>query len=267
VIGAQKCGTSGLHYYLGLHSEIAMSRPKELNFFIRERNWDRGIDWYRRHFDPRSRVRGESSPNYTTYPHHQGIPERMHRVVPDVKLILLVRDPIERIAAQWVHNYAKRREKGDLAATLAHPETTYLLRSRYHMQLSRFLEHYALSQVLVLDQDDLRHRRRQTLRRVFEFLGVDPEFEHPGFGREQHLTERKYRGTRLGLDLGRWLAARGYQPRRLKGLWVLATRPFRRPIERPRVREALAPDVIELLHEDAERLRELTGRDFAHWSV
>ena len=51
VIGAQKCGTSGLHYYLSLHPEISMSRPKELNFFIEERNWPRGVDWYRRHFD------------------------------------------------------------------------------------------------------------------------------------------------------------------------------------------------------------------------
>ena len=62
VIGAQKCGTSGLHYYLSLHPEVSMSRPKELNFFIEERNWPRGADWYRRHFDAGARVRGESSP-------------------------------------------------------------------------------------------------------------------------------------------------------------------------------------------------------------
>src|SRR6187399_2211355 len=56
VIGAQKCGTSGLHYYLSLHPEIWMSRPKELNFFLEERNWPRGVDWYRDHFDPDARV-------------------------------------------------------------------------------------------------------------------------------------------------------------------------------------------------------------------
>ena len=53
VIGAQKCGTSGLHYQLGLHPEIWMSRPKELNFFIEERSWSRGEDWYRAYFDAR----------------------------------------------------------------------------------------------------------------------------------------------------------------------------------------------------------------------
>ena len=47
IIGAQKCGTSGLHYYLGLHPEVSMSKPKELNFFIEERNWPRGVEWYK----------------------------------------------------------------------------------------------------------------------------------------------------------------------------------------------------------------------------
>ena len=52
VIGAQKCGTSTLHYYLGFHPEISASQPKELNYFIEGNNWDRGPDWYRSHFDP-----------------------------------------------------------------------------------------------------------------------------------------------------------------------------------------------------------------------
>src|ERR687894_2292944 len=71
VIGAQKCGTSVLHYYLSLHPEVSMSRPKELNFFIEERNWPRGLDWYKSQFDGDARVRGEASPNYTAYPQHQ----------------------------------------------------------------------------------------------------------------------------------------------------------------------------------------------------
>src|ERR671915_243608 len=73
IIGAQKCGTSVLHYYLGLHPEVSMSKPKELNFFIEERNWPRGVEWYRGHFDPEARVRGEASPNYSAFPQHDGV--------------------------------------------------------------------------------------------------------------------------------------------------------------------------------------------------
>ena len=268
VIGAQKCGTSGLHFYLGMHPEISMSSPKELNFFIRERNWTRGMEWYRAHFDPASPVRGESSPNYTTYPHHLGVPERMHEVVPDAKLIYLVRDPIERIAAHWVHNYAKRREKGDLAATLLHPNTTYILRSQYHLQLSQFLNRYPESQVLVLEQEDLRTRRTETLREVFTFLGVDPGFAHPRFHRERHRSSRKRRATWLGMKVQPLRRTR-WGSRVPKVMWnaLDAGLPLGKAIPRPDVREALGPDALEVLHEDAERLRELTGHRFEHWSV
>jgi Sulfotransferase domain len=268
VIGAQKCGTSGLHFYLGTHPEISMSSPKELNFFIRERNWRRGMEWYRAQFDPQAPVRGESSPNYTTYPHHLGIPERMREVVPGARLIFLVRDPIERIAAHWIHNYAKRRERGDLRTTLLHPNTTYVLRSQYHLQLRQFLNHYSESQVLVLEQEDLRLRRSETLREVFSFLGVDPSFEHPRFHRERHRSARKRRATWLGMKL-QPLRRTKWGARTPKVVWNVLDvgLALGRPIPRPEVREALGPEVLEVLHEDADRLRQLTGRRFESWSV
>ena len=268
VIGAQKCGTSGLHYHLGLHPEVSMSKPKELNFFIEERAWSRGPDWYRRHFDPAAKVRGESSPNYTAYPQHLGVPERMHSLVPDAKLIYMVRDPLERIAAHWVHNYAKRREKGDLRVTLSHPNTSYLVRSQYHMQLRQFLRAYPREQILVLDQGDLRARRTEALREVFEFVGADPGFSHPGFERERHQTSRKTRASRLAVRMERASRTRLGRVLPPKVWFAIDERlPLRKPIERPDVREALNPETLRALREDAERLRELTGRDFADWSI
>jgi hypothetical protein len=268
VIGAQKCGTSGLHYHLGLHPEVSMSRPKELNFFIAERNWPRGVDWYRSHFDARATVRGEASPNYSAYPHHLGVAERMHSLIPNARLIYVVRDPLERIASHWVHNYAKRREKGNLAATLTHPNTSYVIRSQYHMQLSQFLNHFRREQLLVLEQDDFRVDRQETLRRVFEFVGVDSSFEHPSFHRERHQTSRKTRVSRFAGRIERVSSSR--RGRRLPAVvWLAldAKLPLRRPIERPDVRGALSDEVLGVLQEDAERLRALTGRRFESWSI
>jgi Sulfotransferase domain len=268
VIGAQKCGTSVLHYYLGLHPEVSMSRPKELNFFIEERNWPRGVDWYKAQFDPRAKVRGEASPNYSAWPQHDGVPERMHGVVPDAKLIYMVRDPLARIAAHWVHNYAKRREKGTLAGTLAHPNTSYVTRSKYAMQLERFLAVYPREQVLVFQQSELRHQRAETLRRVFEFIGVDPEFHHPRFEQERHQTARKTRATRLAVRLEK--LGRSRRGRRLPAnFWLILDDrlPLRRTIPRPDVAAALPPQTLAELRADAERLRELTGRDFSNWTI
>ncbi len=271
IIGAQKCGTSGLHYYLGLHPEVSMSTPKELNYFIAERNWGRGPEWYGRHFDPAARVRGESSPNYTAFPQHMGVPERMASVVPEAKLIYIVRDPLDRIAAHYVHNFAKRREKGDLRATLLHPNTSYVARSRYFSQLQRFLDHYDREHILVIENSDLREDRAETLRKVFDFAGVDPGFEHPKFEQLRHSTSRKKRATRMGMRVQKMSRTRlGRRLPRRAWLALDVALPLSKPISKPprsELEAALGDEVLEVLHEDADRLREFTGRKLAGWSV
>ena len=245
-----------------------MSRPKELNFFIEERNWPRGEDWYRRHFDPEAKVRGEASPNYTAFPQHVGVPERMASVVPDAKLIYVLRDPLQRIAAHWVHNYAKRREKGTLAETLSHPNTSYLQRSQYAMQLQQFLNHFPREQIMILDQEDFRKDRADTLRRVFEFAGADPDFSHPGFERERHSTSRKTRATKLAVRMERASKSRWGRVIPPKVWFALDERlPMKKPIDRPDVRLALTDEALRALRDDAERMRELAGRPFRDWSI
>jgi hypothetical protein len=271
IIGAQKCGTSGLHYYLGLHPEVSMSTPKELNYFIAERNWGRGPEWYARHFDPAARCRGEASPNYTAFPQHMDVPERMSGVLPDARLVYIVRDPVERIAAHYVHNYAKRREKGDLRETLLHPNTSYVARSRYFSQLQRFLDHYDRDRILVIENTDLREDRAETLRKVFEFAGVDPSFEHPKFEHVRHSTSRKKRATSLGMRVQKMSRTRwGRRIPRRAWLALDMALPLSKPISKPPLDEleaALGDEVLEVLHEDAERLRAFTGRKLAGWTV
>jgi hypothetical protein len=194
----------------------------------------------------------------------------MRSLIADTRLSYLVRDPVERIAAHWVHNYAKRREKGDIAATVMHPNTTYVLRSQYFMQLRQFLNRFPSERILILDQADLRHRRLETLRTTFSFLGVDPGFGDPGFTRERHRTGRKHRATKTGLRLEE-LGMRAFGGKLPRGFWFAERLLFlRRPIDVPDagdVRNALSPEVITVLREDADRLREFTGRSFDHWSV
>ena len=195
VIGAQKCGTSGLHYYLSLHPEVSMSKPKELNFFIEERNWPRGLDWYRDALRPRG-PRSAARPRPTTrpIPQHQGVPERMHSVVPDAKLIYMVRDPLERIAAHWVHNYAKRREKGDAGRDPRAPE--HLLRAPAPVRTcssSASSSTTRRSRSWSSSSPSFATSGCETLRQVFEFIGVDPDFDHPRFEQERHQTSRARR--------------------------------------------------------------------------
>ena len=104
VIGAERCGTSSLHRYLRSHPQVFMSKKKELNFFVAEREWRRGRSWYERQFPADAPVRGESSPAYTAYPVFSGVPARLAALVPDAQLLYLVRDPVERtISAIHLH--------------------------------------------------------------------------------------------------------------------------------------------------------------------
>ena len=68
IIGAQKCGTTSLHAYLDLHPNVHMAAEKELDFFIADRAWRNGPDWYAQRFRDDALVRGEASPNYTGWP-------------------------------------------------------------------------------------------------------------------------------------------------------------------------------------------------------
>ena len=117
-----------------------MSKPKELNFFVEELNWDLGLDWYASRFDDRFKVRGESSPHYTNLPRFEGVAERIHEHCPDARLLYMVRDPIKRILSHWVHATGAGYETGDLVETLSRPDTSYMNRSKYWMQLQPYLE-------------------------------------------------------------------------------------------------------------------------------
>jgi len=101
IIGAMKCATTSLHYYLNLHPEISMSKIKELRYFVEQHNWHQGIEWYKSHFAANIPIRGETSPAYTEYPRFKNIVERMYMTIPKTKLIYILRDPIQRTLSHF----------------------------------------------------------------------------------------------------------------------------------------------------------------------
>jgi hypothetical protein len=274
VIGAQKCGTTSLHFYLDQHPQIAMSRAKELNFFVARGSWAKGVDWYAAQFDPDAPVRGESSPAYTNYPIHEGVPTRVHSVVPDAKLVFLVRDPIERIVSQYLHDYSTGKEDRSIEEALrdAGPGHPYVMRSKYFLQLDQYLPFFPREQILVLGQEELLHERAATMEQVFEFLEVDDAFYHPRFEQLKHQTSsHRRRKTLLGTAVSS--AAQGLTGRLQPPRWItwkaerLLVFPLSRRIERPVLGSALRKQLAAELEEDAGLLRELTGKEFESWSL
>jgi hypothetical protein len=268
VIGAMKSGTSSLHSYLDLHPQVSMSDPKELDFFVLEKNWPKGVAWYESHFADGARVNGESSPNYTKCHLFGGVPARMHALVPDAKLIYLLRDPVERIISHYVHNVAARSEHRSFADAVR-SNKHYVLSSKYYMQLERYLEYYRPSDILVLTSEDLYARRQQAMQAAFRFLGIDKDFDSQGFADVLHRSSVKRR--RMGLAL---LLAKMPGRKAIKALLPFRARLAemydtwtKREVKRPQVSAALRQELVGLLKEDMDRLRKHTGNAFEQWSV
>ena len=270
LIGAAKSGTTSLHNYLDAHPEISMTRPKEPGFFATAA-WRQRLPRYAALFSsPDAPVRGESSTLYTYHPIAQGIPERIASQCPDARLIYVVRDPIDRVVAHWVEDYAALREHRTLAGVLVdldQPANRYVAPSRYATQLEQWLPWYEDNRLLIIDQEDLRHHRERVVLEALRFLEVDPEvpadltFEMNVSGAKGSMTPAAARlwfilqpaTRRLPGDLKKTLARSRLFP----------TRRIGKPALDDATRSALAAE----LGGEAARFRELTGMSFPTWTI
>ena len=204
IIGAQKCGTSSLYRYLNEHPAVAAAAGKEVHYF--DWHYRRGPRWYRAHFPTvayrelfRARtgqrlVTGEASPYYLFHPHS---PERVKHLVPDVKLIVLLRDPVERAVSAYHHQVRAGTESLPLAAALdqessrlageierlrrdknyrspAHRRYSYMARGLYADQLEAWFRYFRREQVLVIRSEDFFADPGTTVDQVIRFLGLAP---------------------------------------------------------------------------------------------
>jgi Sulfotransferase domain len=273
IIGAQKCGTTSLHAYLGLHPDVDMAAEKELDFFIADRGWRNGPEWYAARFRDDAAVRGEASPNYTGWPVWNRVPERAASLVPDARLVYLVRDPIERIESHYVQRRLQDGERGDIAAVLgdlADPRNLFVARSRYATQLDRWLEHFPQELLLVLSAEELRDDRHRAVQAVLNHVGLDDRIDPALLGAEHHRSDDKaelaqpaarVRASAVGrvIDV---VPARVRAPVTQRLRAVLS-----HPVERQELPPALRERLSELLAPEVERLRALTGRRFEDWSL
>jgi hypothetical protein len=266
IVGAAKSGTTSLHNYLDLHPAIEMSRIKELKLFTRD-HWRADLDWYADQFG-NAPIRGESSPTYSMHPYLASTAERIREVIPDVRLIYVLRDPVDRAVASYVEHVHLGFEHRSLTEALADaedPSNPYTCPSRYGHQLKRFLDCFDATQVLVLDQTDLLEHRTETLARIFRFLEVDPAFHSSEFGQLHNTHVDKVRYNRAGL----WMLRHRLFIRRRKffrvGPIASPLRPLvSRPIDRS-LPDADRSHLVRVLQPEVTQLRELTGEPWATW--
>ncbi|NRD20818.1 sulfotransferase domain-containing protein [Winogradskyella eckloniae] len=179
IIGGMKCGSTSLHAYLDKHPEIQMSDPKELDFFSYDKNYEKGLDWYSTFFKPGYKYNGESSVSYSKKHTHPFVPRRINaNLGDDVKIIYIVRDPIDRFQS----NYTDSKTYGDIPSSYSIntfvasnlEENPFVKTSMYYYQIQEYLKYFDLKNMYFLKAEDLKSEPQTAMTGLFEFLGLEP---------------------------------------------------------------------------------------------
>lgn len=210
IIGAMKCGTSSLYNYLTSHPYIGKARKKETHFF--DLQFNKGLNWYRSFFPLLARkaftkiflrhnfITGEATPMYILHPH---APRRIYSLLPNVKLIILLRNPVDRAYShynkykrhliklgknylsyeEYMINSIKKlnqglfnfREDTKYENSFLSKESVFA-RGIYVNQIKRWHKYFPKEQILILKSEDLFNNSRKTLEKVFRFLTL-PNWE------------------------------------------------------------------------------------------
>ena len=189
IVGATKCGTSSLNYYLSHHPQILFSHKKELDFFWKY--FHQGMDWYLSHFptisDRSNFLTGEATPNYLRFPI---VAQRIKKYCPDSKLIILLRNPVDR-AVSWHYHKSNRGLTNDsleqaitkeikLLETLSESDIVNIgfndpdniITSLYYYQIKAWMEYLPRQQFLILKSEDFYSYPGIIMEKVFTFLGL-----------------------------------------------------------------------------------------------
>jgi hypothetical protein len=195
--GGMRCGTTALFSYLAHHPELSVSRKKEVHYF--DLHHHRGLNWYKRQFhatqkspEGKPKLLFESSPYYMFEPR---APKRIKDALPNIKLIFLLRDPIERAISQYQKDIRDGRELLPLAAAWAaeehrlegeedkllsdpnyhsqlHQHFSYKARGRYSKLLHRYYQYFPKEQILTIHSNSLFSKPIEVLHHICAFIGI-----------------------------------------------------------------------------------------------
>ncbi|MGB0561642.1 MAG: sulfotransferase family protein [Spirulinaceae cyanobacterium] len=255
IIGAMKCATSSLYEQLVAQPNVFMPTPKEPNFFSDDPIYAQGIDWYWQLFESASPedLCGEASTHYTKLPTY---PETIARIQEhlgtDLKLIYMMRHPIQRLVSHYIHEWTQRVISVDLnTAVEQHPEMIDY--GRYSLQIEPYLEAFGPDRVLPIFFEQFCNAPDQELQRVCEFIGYPNPPQWQELERSNVSSQRMRQSVLRDLivhapilsTIRKRLIPQGVRDR-IKGLWQMKKRPQLTPENQTKVKSIFDQDLQTL---------------------
>ncbi len=282
LLGAAKCGTTSLHAWLDQHPDILMSNPKEPFFFVRD--FEKGLDSYwEKYFNgwKGEKFIGEASPHNLLVPY---VPERIHSVNPDARLIIMVRNPVYRALSHWWMDFcncvetkgfkeaieADNRDvfKGGAVKGFEDYEkltlTGYLHRGYYAEQLERYFEFFPRTQCKIIFFKDIIEDAKGVTSEICEFIGADPlpcdGFDYSEKNKAPELIWQ-WSPKRIRMNFSKQVL-KNFTYHTEGSTVASALKKLRR---RPSIVPELKKWLVEHYKPHNRRLEEITGRDLSSW--
>lgn len=272
-LGVQKSATSWMFQCLMEHPEIRVGEHKEAHFF--NFRFQNGYAWYHDQFEFGAWKTGEFS---TLYFCDANVPRRIHDYNPDVKLLVSLRNPVDRAYSQHIHNIREGRVPPALlefGAALPH-NPLYLEQGLYATHLKRFLEYFPLESVHIVFFDDVKTEPDRLMAEMYAFLDIDTAFRPASIG-ERINVARTYRSrlahrifTSAESTAKRLLPSPAIEQVKKLGLQNLYTRWNEATVDTvqvPPLRATVRDELTGFFAAEVEELGRILGRDLSAWTA
>lgn len=259
IIGAMKSGTTTLHDNLCEHPDIEMTNFKEPNFF--NKYYSKGEGWYLKKFnnDKTTSYFGDATPAYSWRHVYPSTAQNLHSFKPDVKLIYIVRDPIDRIISHLQHDIYRDRIKSESINKKGFDFSNYINTSKYHWQIEAYLEFWDREDILFLNFDELKDNNQECLKKICQFLGVN-EFSGLENYKVTNISSKKY-VIKFHDKAHRLL------PRRLTKFYHYFWYLINIKKQRPKLTENTLINLKSQLEQDIMKFKTISSLDLSSWKT
>jgi hypothetical protein len=260
LIGSAKSATTSLSNGLSQHPDICFSDPKEPQFFSTV-NWRDHLESYHALFNEKNaKLYGEGSTNYSKFPHYnKNIHQDIFDYNPNMKIIYMMRHPIDRIVSHYIHSFNRGHESIDDINTALTSNNHYLDTARYAMQIEPFISRFGRQNVLLLFFEDFVSKPQDVLDSAFNFLGVEPMSiqkkaldSNKSFNRS--VIHHKYDNPKTTID-------------KLRKVVLIVKNYFSRDFinETPNLSSETKTYILNSVKDDITEIERLTNRNLSHW--
>ncbi|MEA2006619.1 MAG: sulfotransferase domain-containing protein [Patescibacteria group bacterium] len=279
-VGAEKAGSSWVAAMLDAHPEICLSQPKEVQYFNEKSSYTRGLNanfnkgfgWYEKHFIhcKKNSIKGEFS---TAYLPDKTAPKKIFQSFPGVKLIVCLRDPVDRMYSQyWMYKNYFLKEKRPFSEVVRE-EKEYTEKSLYFKQIKEYLKYFSLENILFITLDEIKENPKICHKALYKFVGTRNVDFVPGkgvFGRKNKAKRVRFRsGLVLINRLSKIFIFLGFS-RVLKVLVKYGFKDFCLRIisdesRYPPIDKGLRSELIKKFISDIDDFERLTGKNLSSW--